>query len=40
MTLYNPQGYVVKEEQVNKDSRKVEPGTLAYAVFQLIWGDK
>ena len=40
VTLYNPQGYVVKEEQVNKDSRKVEPGTPAYAVFQLIWGDK
>ena len=40
VTLYNPQGYVVKEEQVNKNSRKVEPGTPAYAVFQLIWGGK
>ena len=40
VTLYNPQGYVVKEEEVNKNSRKVEPGTPAYAVFQLIWGGK
>ena len=40
VTLYNPQGYVVKEEQPSKNSRKVEPGTPAQAVFQLIWGGK
>ena len=40
VTLYNPQGYVVKEEKPNKDSRKVEQGTPAYAVYTLIWGDK
>ena len=40
VTLYNPQGYVVEEEQPNKSSRKVEQGTPAYAVYTLIWGDK
>ena len=40
VTLYNPQGYVVKEEQPNKSTRKVEQGTPAYAVYTLIWGDK
>ena len=40
VTLYDPQGYVVKEEQPIKNNRKVEPGTPAQAVFQLIWGGK
>lgn len=40
VTLYDPQGYVVKEEKPNKETRKVNPGTPAYAVYQLIWGGK
>ena len=40
VTLYNPQGEVVKQEQPNKSTRKVEQGTPAYAVYTLIWGDK
>ncbi len=40
VTLYNPKGEVVKQEQPNKSTRKVEQGTPAYAVYTLIWGDK
>ena len=40
VTLYNPQGEVVKQEQPNKSTRKVEQGPPAYAVYTLIWGDK
>ena len=40
VTLYNPKGEVVKQEQPSKSTRKVEQGTPAYAVYTLIWGDK
>ena len=40
VTLYNPQGYVVKEEKTTKQAHKVPPGTPAYAVYRLIWGGK
>lgn len=40
VTLYNPQGYVVKQEKPGKEAHKVTPGTPSYAVYKLIWGDK
>ena len=40
VTLYNPKGEVVKQEQPSKSTRKVEQGTPAYAIYTLIWGDK
>ena len=40
VTLYNPKGEVVKQEQPSKSTRKVEQGTPAYAVYTLIWGGQ
>ena len=35
VTLYNPKGEVVKQEQHSKSTRKVEQGNPAYAVYTL-----